>query len=460
MNIIDELIQIVGRERASDDKTVLYPYSRDVSLDVRGKADYVVRPVSTEEVVKIVSLAAKHKIPIVPRGTGTGLEGGCVPARGGIVLDMHNMNKIIEIDAESLYVVVEPGVIHSELNAKLAEYGFFFSPDPSSTDFCTIGGMIGANASGMTCLKYGDTRQSVLGLEVVLPDGTVINTGSKVVKSDCGYNLKGLFVGAEGTLGVVTKAILKIIPRPKVRATVAAYFDDIDKIGGAIVAVFTSGIIPAACELMDKSAIKAAKLYKPEIPLPDVEATLIFNLEGSAVTVEEELAGVARCCKEAGAIDVKTAATKEAADLLWAGRRSLASAMFMLDAKKAAPNIAGDYGVPIRRIPELLREVRKITEESGINLIAFGHVGDGNLHSHVAVNLLDEEEVARALKMGDAIYEIALKLEGTTAPEHGVGRSKIRWLKRENKSAYPLMLALKKMFDPQNIMNPGKVVEI
>jgi FAD/FMN-containing dehydrogenase len=196
------------------------------------------------------------------------------------------------------------------------------------------------------------------------------------------------------------------------------------------------------------------------MPLPDVEATLIFNLEGSAVTVEEELAEVARCCKEAGAIDVKTAATQEEADLLWAGRRSLASAMFMLDPRKAAPNIAGDYGVPIGRIPELIKEVRKVVEESGISLITFGHVGDGNLHSHVAVNLLDEEEVARALKVGDAIYEIALKLGGTTLPEHGVGGSKVRWLKRESKSAYPLMLALKKMFDPQNIMNPGKIVEI
>jgi len=459
MDIIHELIQIVGPERASDDKTVRYAYSRDASL-ITGMPDYVVRPVSTEEVAKIVSLASQHRIPIVPRGNGSGLEGGCVPLHGGIVLDMHNMDKILDIDTDSLYTVVEPGVIHANLNARLGAQNFFFAPDPASTDFCTIGGMIGTNASGMTCLKYGDTRKSVLGLEVVLPDGTVINTGAKTVKSDCGYDLTALFVGADGTLGVVTKAILKVIPRPKARATVIAYFDEVEKIGKAVVAIFAGGIIPAACELLDRSAIKVINQYKPEIALPDVDAILIFNLEGSAAAIEGEVAGVASRCKEVGAIEVKTAATKEEADALWEGRRSVAPAIYRLDPQKAGPNIGGDYGVPIKRLPEMLREVRRITEESGITLVAFGHVGDGNLHTHMSVNVLDEEELARAEKAGDAIYEAALRLGGTTTPEHGIGAAKIRWLKQENKSAYPLMLAIKKLFDPQNIMNPGKMFEI
>ena len=459
MDIIDELTQIVGRERASDDKTVLYAYSRDSSL-IAGMPDYVVRPVSTEEVAKIVSLASQRKIPIVPRGMGSGMEAGCVPVHGGIVLDMHNMDKILEIDTDCLYAVVEPGVIHANLNARLAEQDFFFAPDPASTDFCSIGGMIGTNASGMTCLKYGDTRKSVLGLQVVLPDGTIINTGSRTVKSDCGYDLTALFVGADGTLGVVTKAILKVIPRPRARATVAAYFDEVEKIGEVVVAIFATGVIPAACELLDRSAIKVINQYKPEIALPDVDAILIINLEGSAAAVDEEVGRVVNTCKKVGAIEVKTAATREEADALWAGRRSVGSAIYRLDPKRASPNIGGDYGVPIKRLPEMLREVRRIAEESGIPMVAFGHVGDGNLHTHMTVNVLDEEELARAEKAGDAIYEAALRLGGTTTPEHGIGASKIRWLKEESKSAYPLMLAIKKVFDPHNIMNPGKIFEI
>lgn len=458
VNIIDELVQIVGQERASHDKTVLYTYSRDASL-ITGMPDYVVRPVTTEEVAEIVSLAAKHRIPIVPRGIGSGLEGGCVPVHGGIVLDMRNMDKIIDIDTDSLYAIVEPGVTHANLNARLAEHGFFFAPDPASTDFCSIGGMIGTNASGMTCLKYGDTRNSVLGLEVVLPDGTVINTGSKTLKSVSGYDLTALFVGSEGTLGVITKAILKVLPQPQARATVAAYFDEIGKTGETVVAIFASGIIPAACELMDRSAIKAVNQYKPEIALPDVDGMLILNLEGSAATVAEEVAGVVNCCKKVGALDVRTASTKEETDALWAGRRSVLSSIYRLDAKKAAPNIAGDYGVPLKRIAEVLREVRRISKESGITIITYGHVGDGNLHTGMAVNLLDEKELEGAERAGDAIYEAVLKLEGTTAPEHGVGASKLRWIKEENKSSYPLMLAIKKLFDPLNIMNPGKLFE-
>jgi len=294
----------------------------------------------------------------------------------------------------------------------------------------------------------------------VLPDGTVINTGSKTVKSVSGYDLTALFVGSEGTLCVVTKATLKILPRPKVRATVVAYFDEVGKIGEAVVAIFASGIIPAACDILDRSGIKAVNQYKPELALPDVDAMLFLNLEGSAAAVKEEVAGVVSCCKKVGAIDVKTAATKEEADALWAGRKAVASAISRLDARKAGPNIADDYGVPIKRITEMLREVRRITEESGITIVTYGHVGDGNLHSGMAVNVLDEEELERAKRAGDAIYEAALKLEGTATPEHGIGAAKIRWLKEEHKSSYPLMVAIKKLIDPQNIMNPGKMFEM
>jgi glycolate oxidase len=459
VGIIEELIQIVGPERASDDQTILYAYSRDVSM-ITGKPDYAVRPVTTEEVSKIVSLANKHRIPVVPRGVGSGMEGGCVPIKGGIVLDMRNMDKILDIDTDNLYAIVEPGVTHATLNAKLVERGYFFAPDPASTDFASIGGMIGTNASGMTCLKYGNTGGSVLGLEVVLPDGTVINTGSKTVKSVSGYNLTALFVGAEGTLGIVTKAILKIIPRPKARSTVVAYFDEVGKAGEAVIAIFASGIIPAACDILDKSGIAAVNQYKPEIGLPDVDAMLFINVEGSVESTKEEAVVIVRACQKVGAIEVKTAATKEEADALWVGRKSVASAISRLDPKKAGPNLADDYGVPIKRLPEMLREVRKIGKEYGITIVTYGHIGDGNLHSGMVVNVLDEEELERARKAGDAIYEATLRLEGTATPEHGTGAAKIKWLKKEHASCYPLMVAIKKLVDPHNIMNPGKVLEI
>jgi glycolate oxidase len=458
MSMIDELAGIVGKERASDDKTVLYTYSRDASL-IEGMPEYVVRPVTTEEVSQIVSLASKNKIPVVARGIGSGLEGGCVPAHGGIVLDMHNMDKIVEVNTKSLYAIVEPGVTHANLNIELAKEGFFFAPDPASTDFCTIGGMISTNASGMTCLKYGDTRKSVLGLEVVLAGGTVINTGSKTMKNVGGYDLTALFVGAEGTLGIITRAIVKVIPRPQTRATVAAYFGEVSKVGDAVVAIFARGVIPAACELMDRSAIRAVSKYKPEIGLLDTDAMLIINLEGSQVTVKEEAAEVINACKKVGAIDVKEASRQEEMDSLWAGRRAVLSAANRLDDKKAAPNVAGDFGVPIEHVAHMLKEVRRIAKESGIDIVSYSHVGDGNLHSAMVVNVLDEEELARAEKAGEEIYNIVLKLGGTVAPEHGVGASKVKWLKKEQASSYEYMLAIKRLFDPNNIMNPGKLFE-
>ncbi|MDD5093488.1 MAG: FAD-linked oxidase C-terminal domain-containing protein [Dehalococcoidia bacterium] len=459
MNIIDELIKIVGKGRASNDKTILYTYSKDVSI-VEGMPDYVVRPKTTEEVSAIVKLAAKNNIPIVPRGVGSGMEGGVVPVKGGIVLDMRNMDNILEFDTDNLYVVVEPGILHVTLDSKLAERGFFWPPAPASTDFATIGGMIGTNASGMTCLKYGNTRNSVLGLEVVLPDGSVIKTGSKTVKSVSGYDLTALIVGAEGTLGVVTKAILKILPKPKYKATVVAYFDDLDKVGAAVVGTFAAGIVPAACDVLDRSGIQAVNQYKPEIGLPDVEAMLFFNVEGSAAAVKEETEVVINVCEKAGAVEVKTAASKEEADALWAGRKSVASAISRLDPKKAGPNLADDYGVPLTKIPEMLRELRRISAETNIQIATYGHIGDGNLHSGMAVNMLDEEELARGKKAGDMVHEAALRLGGTATPEHGIGAFKIRWLIEEHPTSYPWMQAIKKVFDPQNIMNPGKLFEV
>ncbi|MEM2933873.1 MAG: FAD-binding protein, partial [Methanocellales archaeon] len=328
-NILDKLIEIVGRDRVTADPADLYCYSYDSSY-ISGKADYVVIPLSTEEIVKIVKLANEYKIPIVPRGGGSGLTGGAVPIKGGIVLDMRRMNRILEIDIENLQVLVEPGVILDNLNAALKKYNFFFPPDPASSDTCTIGGVISNNASGMRSIKYGICRDYVLDLEVVTPDGEVINTGSKALVSSSGYDLTRLFVGSEGTLGIITKARLKILPLPEASARVIAYFDDIEKAGNAVVKTLSSGILPSAIELMDRSGITAVKKCLPEIKLPDADAMLLFEIDGLKEAVERQAKMVADACLAAGATSVAIPKTKQEGDELWAARKNVGVAVTRL----------------------------------------------------------------------------------------------------------------------------------
>lgn len=456
MNIKDRLIQIVGTERFSDDKTVLYCYSRDVSL-AKGVPDYVVQPMSTEEVAAIVSLVNEYEIPITARGAGSGTSGGAVPVKGGIVLDMRRMNKILSVEIENLQVCVEPGVIHADLNKELAKYDFSFPPDPASSEHCTIGGMIGNDASGMSTVKYGTTKNYVLDLEVVLPDGKIINTGSAVQKSVAGYDLTRLFVGSEGTLGVFTKAILKILPLPKRRTVLVAYFDKVEEAGKAVIEVLSGGIIPGACEIMDRAAITTVNKFDPTIGLPEVAAILLFRLEGSDSEVEEELSKVPSTIKRAGAIEVKEATTKEEAEKLWRGRKSIGAAVSRLDPKRARIYLANDIGVPIKNIPIMLKEIQRISREYDMPITTWGHIGDGNIHTGMVVDFTEEKEIKKAEEVAVEIYKSTLQLGGTTTAEHGIGVEKGKWLKEEHKSSFGLMKMIKEAIDPKNIMNPGKM---
>jgi glycolate oxidase len=458
VDILNELIQIVGKERASDDKTIRYTYSKDASV-VTGMPDYVVQPIETKEVAEVMSFASKHKIPVTPRGAGSGTAGGCVPIHGGIVIDMSKMDKIIDIDIANLYVMVEAGVIEGKLNVELAKEGFFFAPDPASARFCTIGGVVANGAGGSGGLKYGVTKHHVLDLEVVLPDGTVIHTGSKVVKANAGYDLNSLFVGSEGTLGVVTQALLKILPLPESNSTVVAYFNDFEKPGEALLKILSKKIFPGACEILDSFAIECINAVRPVFQ--KAEAVLLFRLDGSEETVKKEAAVVVSSCQESEAFEVREATNKDEAEMLWLGRSSLAPALAHLGKPPilSYPYGADDYGVPPRRIPQILREVKRILQGRTVTFMTASHIGDGNLHTAGAIDPANEQECREAKEVTEEIFKAALAMEGTIACEHGIGATKIEWLKEEHKSSYPLMQLIKRGIDPANIMNPGKMFE-
>ncbi|MCL4514686.1 MAG: FAD-binding oxidoreductase [Firmicutes bacterium] len=423
------------------------------------RPDAVVKPDSAGEVAAVMRLASRHRIPVTPRGAGTAQTGGAVPVRGGIVLDLSSLNRIIEVDTDNLQVLVEPGIVHADLNAHLARFGFFFPPDPGSSRMCTLGGMVSNNSSGMRAVKYGTTRQYVLGLEVVLPGGEIIWTGvkgSKALKTVSGYDLTQLMVGSEGTLGIITKIRLKILPMPEKRGLVLAAFDTLEKSGEAVISVFRNRLFPSAIEILDKTAIRAAMLYKPDIVLPQAEAALLFEVDGSPADVvyqAEKIAGV--CGPLAGHVEWTDDPVKFGK--LWQARQVVGAA-----AARVKPGVTRVYDgedicVPITKVPQALRRIQEIGARHGLTIVTYGHIGDGNLHSAVMANLRDPAEVEHARQATDDIHRLALELGGTTTGEHGVGLTRAKYMEEEHGLALEVMRGIKKAFDPDNILNPGKM---
>lgn len=453
--LFEELQAIVGPERVTRDPGELYCYSFDSSY-VRGSAEYVARPRSAEEVSEIVRLAGRHGTPIVARGSASGLTGGSVPVRGGIVLDMTGMDRILELEVENLQAVIEPGIIHKDLNDELMRHGFFFPPDPGSSDMCTVGGLIANGGSGMHSVKYGTVKDYVLGLEVVLPSGDIVNTGCKAPKTSSGYDLTHLFVGSEGTLGVVTKARLKIHPLAEAKSILVADFDGLEAAGRAAVAILSSGVIPAAMEIMDGSAIRAVKEIDPRVDVPDVEALLLFEVDGYRESVAREVGLVREACERCGG---RTRVARDAGegDRLWSARRLVGVAITRLNPGKVRVYEAEDIGVPIKDVPFMLRKIREIGEKHGLQLVTYGHIGDGNLHTGIAIDPRDEGEWRRVHAVKDDIYDVVLSLGGTLPAEHGVGIIRADYMARAHGKGFEVMKSIKKAIDPQNIMNPGKM---
>ncbi|MCL7412500.1 MAG: FAD-binding protein [ANME-2 cluster archaeon] len=456
MDIFTRLQDIVTSSRVSNDPAELYCYSSDASY-IKGTPDYVVMPRTTAEVSDIVELAQENRIPVVARGAGTGLAGGAVPLCGGIVLDMSRMNRILEIDIRNLQVLVEPGLVHADLNRALEPYGFFFPPDPGSSEMCTMGGLIANRGSGMRSVKYGTVTDYVLDLEVVMPDGAVIRTGGMVMKSASGYDLTSLMVGSEGTLGIITLARLKIHPLPEARAAVLAHFNDLEAAGRTVPAIMEKGIMPSACELMDSTTIKAVNMYDANLAIPDCEAMLLIEVDGSPCSVESGAARVAGCCRELGAFNVTIAFSEAEMKELWAARRLAGAAVTRLNPGRTRVYIGEDVAVPLSAIPEMLREIRNISKRHGLTIMTYGHAGDGNLHTGMAIDTRDREQWEVLKKAADDIHRAALRLHGTVSGEHGIGSARGIYMNQEHGGALNVMVSIKRALDPHNIMNPLKV---
>ena len=338
----------------------------------------------------MIQLCSERQIPVTARGAGTGLAGGASPVQGGIVLDMSGMNRILEIDIENQQVIVEPGVVHEKLNLALKPYGFFFPPDPGSSAMCTIGGMVSYNSSGMRSVKYGTVRNYVLDLEVVLADGRVIHTGSRVLKSSAGYDLTRVFVGSEGTLGIITRAGLKIAPLPGTRRLVLASFEDAEIAGRAVIKVFSSGITPSACEILDRMTLRVLKLCDRNLALPDDGDMILFEVDGTECSTEEAASQIAEICLPM-AKSVRVASGPEM-EPIWAARRLVGAAISRLDPKKTRIYMGEDVGVPIKQIPALIRKVQQITTGLDIPAMKYGHIGDGNMHVALFIDVDDEDQ--------------------------------------------------------------------
>ncbi len=453
--MVEQIGTIVGENNYSTRIADLYTYGFDASIH-HVTPEIVVQPRSTEQVSKLMKLANSLKIPVVPRGAGTGLCGGAVPLKGGMVMDLTRMNKIKEIRVEDLYCVCEAGVVYDQLQKALGPYKFTFPPTPGSAEACTIGGMVSTNASGMRAIKYGGTRDYVLGLEVVLPTGEIMQLGTRTLKNACGYQLDRLFVGAEGTLGVITQVTLKIVPKPKKMAMIIAGFDTLEKAGKCVSALIAKPLLPSAVELMDSTCIRAVN-KAINAGLPDVAALCMIEVDGDPKVVAEELVEVVKVADSIGAVGLQQSDDPAQMAKWTNSRKSVMAALSRYGAGLVSVSLADDMGVPISKIPDAVVEFAKIADKYGVVIGTYGHAADGNLHTKMLLNPESPESWRAGEKAVRDIFDTCLRLGGTVTGEHGVGISKAPYFQKERASAIMTMKAIKNALDPNNIMNPGKM---
>jgi glycolate oxidase len=449
---VKRLGEIVGQDNMMTAPEDLYCYSRDASW-FQAMPEVVVRPHSTQEVAEIVKLANVEGVPITPRGAGTNLSGGAIPAKGGVVVDMSGMNKIMEIDRTDLRAVIEPGVVHVDLENELEKHGLFWPPDPASGDACTMGGVLAECGGGMRALKYGTTRDWVLGLEAVLPTGEVIRTGSSTLKCACGYDLTRLLVRSEGTLGIITKIVLKVRPLPESVLRMVAMFDDLAMAAKAVGKIFEAGIVPAIMEILDRSTIRVVKEYA-KLNLPDVEAMMILDIDGTKEECEKLAAKAEAVLLSVEAKGIMRATTPKEKEEIYAARKSAIAALSRI----RPTTLVEDVTVPVSKLPEMIKQIGDISKRYGIFVATFGHAGDGNLHPILCTDERDKEEWGRAMSCYRDICLAAVELGGTISGEHGIGLCKAPYIGDEVDAAtMGAMRKIKWALDPNNIMNPGKM---
>jgi len=453
--VIEQLQQTIGADKVLSSPIDLIAYSFDGTFE-QHLPDVVVLPETNEQVAAVVRIASQYDTPVVPRGMSSGLAGGSIPTRGGIVLSLTRMNRILEIDEENMTTTVQAGVITANLQAEVEKLGLFYPPDPASVKQSTIGGNVACNAGGPRCLKYGVTGNYVMGLTVVLADGRIVRTGGKAIKYVTGFNMNQFFVGSEGALGVITEVILRLVCQPPYARTALVHFPTLEDAGRTVHSVLTRGLVPAAMELLDETAIKCIEeAMQMGLPL-DVEALLVIESDGAdEESVQREMDTIADICLETGASRVDVAHDEDERAELWRARRSVSPSL----ARKAPNKLGEDITVPRNSIPEAIRRIKGISAKYGLPIVVFGHAGDGNLHPNILFDKRDPEQWEKVEQIVGEIFQVALALGGTLSGEHGIGTFKLPYMREAlGPASINIQWRVKQALDPQNILNPGKVL--
>jgi len=448
-----KLQNIVGKTNCTRNREDLACYAYDATARTY-MPDAVLFPQNAQEISAVVNLANKDGFFVIPRGAGSGMTGGSLAVKGGVVLVMARMNRILKIDKDNLIAHVEPGVVTGRFHKAVEKEGLFYPPDPSSSEFSTLGGNVAECAGGPSAVKYGVTRDYVLGLEAVLPTGEIISTGVQTAKGVVGYDLTRLLVGSEGTLGIITRMTLRLLPQPEVVRVMTAVFDKIAAAAETVSEIIRSGTIPRAIEFMDNASIRCVAGHL-KIALPvEAEALLLIEEDGKSEEVDLAMEQIKALCLSQGAQRVAIAGTKAEAENLWRARKAISPALFQYGPDK----INEDIVVPRSKIPDMVKKISALRAETGLTMVSFGHAGDGNIHFNIMLDKKNEAELKKAEGAVEALFDYTLRLGGTISGEHGIGITKAPYLAKEiGNDAMNLMKKIKKLFDPNGILNPGKI---
>ncbi|CCO24934.1 FAD-binding oxidoreductase [Maridesulfovibrio hydrothermalis] len=453
--LIKDFQAIVGAENVMSSESDRHAYSYDSAVLDPAVPAFVVKPVSTEQLGPVTKLCNEHGLPMTVRGAGTNLSGGTIPHPGGVVVLTNGLNKIIEINEEDLYAVVEPGVVTAQFAAQVAQRGLFYPPDPGSQTVSTLGGNVAENAGGLRGLKYGVTKDYVMGMDFYDVNGDLIKSGSRTVKCVTGYNLAGLMVASEGTLGVFSNIILKLVPPPKASKAMMAVFSDVETACETVAAIIANHIVPCTLEFLDNATIRYVEDFtKAGLPT-DAGAILLIEVDGHMAEVIEDAEKVVNICKKCGAGEVKMAETAEEREALWTARRNALPAL----ARAKPTTVLEDATVPRSQIPAMMAGLKRIAAKYKLDIGTFGHAGDGNLHPTILCDNRNKEEFHRVEEAVDEIFDVALSLKGTLSGEHGIGMAKSKWMEKEtSRATLDYSLKMKKAIDPKGILNPGKII--
>ena len=450
--VIKDLKKVLSSDNVLEKLEERYAYAQDASNTFVSLPDVVVFAQTIKQVQQIVQIANKYSIPIICRGAGTNTVGACVAEHGGIILNFSKMNKIIEINKDNMTAKVEPGVIVGDLQNEVEKLGLYYPPDPSNLKVSTIGGSIAQNSAGARTFKYGSTKDYVIDMLVVTANGEILRTGSNTIKNATGYNLGSLFIGSEGTLGIVVEATLKLIPKPQCSKVIMAYFDSIDDTVNAVTSIIEQQISPATLDFMDKNVLKTIEQFYPIGLLTDKEAALIIEIDGYQSSIEEQKNTITNVLRHCNSSAIQYSATQKEADRIWQARRSSMAAC-----AKLKPTVTtDDVIVPRENLPQLIKGINDICNKYNLTVCMVGHIGDGSIHPQIPIDFEKEYQNYKSAK--SEIYDLTIKLGGIISAEHGIGREKREYISKVvNATALNYMREIKKIFDPNNILNPYKI---